>query len=61
MSFVSARKRTNMTQAEVAKILGVTDAAVSQWENGTHMPRVSILVKLAGLYGCSVDDLLHGD
>jgi transcriptional regulator with XRE-family HTH domain len=38
--------------------MGVTDAAVYMWETGVTRPRTSILVKLARLYHCSVDELL---
>lgn len=58
MSFVSARERVGMTQAEVAKAMGVDQSAVSFWETGRTAPRASLLVKLAGLYCCTVDELL---
>lgn len=58
MSFLSARERTGLTQKEVAERLGIDQSAVSLWENGKTSPRVSVLVKLAELYHCSLDDLL---
>lgn len=50
-----------MTQADVAKALKVDQTAVSQWETGASMPRISNLFRLAQLYGCSVDDLIGED
>lgn len=58
MGFLSARKNAGLSQAEVAEKIGVTDAAVSMWETGKTRPRASILVRLAGLYACTVDELL---
>lgn len=58
MSFLSARTKAELSQAAVAKQMGVSDAAVSMWETGKTRPRASLLVKLAGLYCCTVDELL---
>lgn len=59
MSFREMRKRANKTVLDVQKALNVSDAAVYYWENGTTKPTVDNMVKLAELYGCSVDDLLR--
>ena len=48
-----------MTQMEVAKRLGVSDAAVCQWEKGDTMPTAGRLVQIARLYGVTVDELLR--
>lgn len=58
MSFLSAREKTGLTQKEVAEKLGIDQSAVSLWETGKTAPRVAILVKLAELYHCSLDELL---
>lgn len=52
------RKSKNLTQAYVARELGVTPAAVSKWENGTSKPRVEILFKLAELLEVNAKELL---
>lgn len=59
MSFLTCRKKTGLTQAEVAAKLGVTDAAVCQWEKGETMPNGKRLPEIAKLYGCTVDELLE--
>lgn len=46
---------------EVAKALGVSDAAVCQWEKGETMPTTSRLIQIAKLYKCTVDKLLKED
>ena len=48
-----------MTQAEMAKRLGVTNKAVSKWETGKAKPSTDTLRKMAVLFGLSVDELLR--
>lgn len=42
--------RGNRSQKEVAKALGVTDMAVSLWENGERMPSDDMKIKIAAYY-----------
>ena len=58
MSFLGARMSAGLSQVEVAKRIGVSDAAVSMWETGKTRPRASLLLKLATLYHCTVDELI---
>lgn len=46
------------TQTELAKLLGISQNTLSQYETGTLNYPVDILLKLADLYGVSVDYLL---
>lgn len=52
--------RTNlgMTQADVAKVLGVTSPLISAYENAVKSPSLETLVALSKLYKCSTDYLL---
>ena len=52
------RKRLGMTQDKLAEQLGVTAQAVSKWENDQSCPDISMLPKLAELFGISIDSLL---
>lgn len=61
MSFLKARKAAGLTQAQAAKLLGITDATISQWENGETKPKTSRLAKVAEIYGCTIDELLKED
>lgn len=61
MSFSAAREKAGMTQNEVAKALGVNQSAVSFWESGRNQPRGKQMVKLAKLYGVTMDELLRED
>ena len=55
------RKNKNMTQAQLAEKVGVTDRAVSKWENGRSMPDSSIMLELCGELGITVNELLSGE
>ena len=55
----SLRQKAGLTQAELAGKLGVTDKAVSKWENGKAKPATNTIRKLAALYGLSVETLLE--
>ena len=52
------RKRCGLTQAALAEKLGVTNKAVSKWENGASKPTTNMLRRLAVLFGVSVEELL---
>lgn len=52
------RKRLGITQDRLAEQLGVTAQAVSKWENDQSCPDITMLPKLAALFGISVDALL---
>lgn len=54
----SHRKANKMSQGDLATLLGVTNKAVSKWENGCAFPSVPQLVKLSKLFGITVDELL---
>ena len=51
------RREHNMKQDELAEMLGVTPQAVSKWENGASMPDISLLPKIAQIFGVTIDDL----
>ena len=55
------RKEQNMTQRNLAEKLGVTDRAVSKWENGRGLPDVSLMRPLCEILGISVTELLNGE
>lgn len=55
---VAGRKRIGLTQEQLAEQLGVTAQAVSKWENDQSCPDISMLPKLAEIFGISTDELL---
>ena len=52
------REEHNLTQKELAKILDVSDKAVSKWENGQAIPRMDTLEKIAETLDTSVEELI---
>lgn len=52
------RKQLGLTQDQLAEKLGLTAQAVSKWENDLSCPDISILPKLADIFGISIDELL---
>lgn len=61
MGYRESRIKAGFSVPEVSQLLDVSRQAVYQWEAGDTSPTASNLVKLAGLYCCSVDDLLKPD
>ena len=53
------RKAAGLTQAALAKELGVSCKAVSKWENGKAKPTTDTLRKLSVIFKVSVSDLLQ--
>ena len=51
------RTQKGLSQDQLAKLMGTTQAAVAMWESGARMPRSDKLPKLAEVLGCSVADL----
>ncbi len=61
-NFISElRKEKNMTQVDLANKLGITDRAISKWENGRGMPDLSLLLPLCEALEISVNELLSGE
>ena len=56
-----SRKKQNLTQAELAEKLSITDRAVSKWECGKSMPDSSIMLELCEILKISVNELLTGE
>ena len=54
------REKKQLTQAELAEKLYISDKTVSKWENGKGYPDISLLEGLANALGVSVAELLSG-
>lgn len=55
------RKEKNMTQQELADKIGVTDKAISKWENGRGMPDLSLMKPLYKELGITINELISGE
>ena len=54
----ACRKRMGMTQDALAEQVGVTAQAVSKWENDQSCPDITMLPKLAKIFGITTDEIL---
>lgn len=52
------RKKQGLNQTQLGEALGITKGAVSGYENGSSIPGVETLIKIAQLLEISVDDLI---
>ena len=55
------RKENNLTQAELAQKLQVTDKAVSKWELGVGLPDINTIEPLASALGVSVLEVMKAE
>lgn len=58
-NFIRTRREAKeLSQFQLGKLVGVTDKAVSKWENGYSMPKSNIVLKLSEVLSVSVETLL---
>ncbi|MCI8671537.1 MAG: helix-turn-helix transcriptional regulator [Bacilli bacterium] len=55
------RKEKNMSQLDLADKIGVTDRAISKWENGKGLPDISLMQPLCKELNITINDLLSGE
>lgn len=55
------RKRANLTQDQLAELLGVHSNNVIRWEAGTYKPTDENKAKMCRIFGCSISDLMVTD
>ena len=60
-SLASARKKSGLSQEEVAAKLGVSRQTISKWETDETLPDIRQAKKLAGLYHRTLDELIDFD
>lgn len=57
----SKRKEKKLTQSELSERLGITDRAISKWENGICLPDAGTMPKLCEILGITINDLFSGE
>lgn len=60
-TIATLRKKNGMTQTALAKKLQVSDKAVSKWETGLGFPEITLLPKIAEVFGVTVDYLITSE
>ena len=48
-----------LSQAQLGALVGVSNKAVSKWENGSAQPKLLTLYRLAEVFGLTLDKLLY--
>ena len=56
----NVRKKKNITQEDLAEILGVSRQAISKWESDNGYPETEKLLVISEVLNISIDSLLHG-
>lgn len=60
-SLFYARKKSGLSQEEVAEKIGVSRQTISKWETNETVPDIYQSKKMARLYNVSLDDLIEFD
>lgn len=55
------RENKDLTQNDLAEMLGVSSKAVSKWETGKGLPDISLIEPLSAALSVSVMELMSGD
>lgn len=55
------REKKQLTQAELAEKLNVSDKTVSKWETAKGYPDISLLEPIAQVFGVSIAELISGN
>ena len=55
------RERKQLTQVELADIIGVSDKTISKWETGKGLPDISLIEPLAKALEVSIIELMNGE
>lgn len=58
MKLKEIRAKRNLTQQQVADHIGCSSVVYSRYESGTRQPSIDVLLRLADLFGVTVDYLL---
>ncbi len=52
------RRKNKLSQSQLAKMVGLTNKAVSKWEMGQTKPSIQVIAKLALIFNVKVEDLM---
>lgn len=55
------RTAKNLSQGDLAEMLGVSRQSISKWENNSAMPDLEKIIKLSDIFEVSIDELVKGD
>lgn len=58
IKLIRARKKSKLTQQDLANRMQVTKSTISNWENGYSNPNLEKAIRLAAILGRDVKDLI---
>ncbi len=58
-NLATLRKKSNLTQMQLAEKINYSDKAISKWEKGDSLPSINVLMQLAEFYGVKIDDIVY--
>ncbi len=53
------RNRLELTQEELAKVVGVSRQTIISIERGRYVPSLPLALKIASFFGCPTDELFE--
>lgn len=60
-NIVDLRKRSNLSQEQLAELLGVSRQAISKWESGEALPELNRLLDLSKIFTVTIDRIVMGE
>ena len=60
-SLIKIRKMHNLTQAQFAEKIGVSDKTVSKWECGNSIPDIIMLNQISKIFNVPINDIIVGN
>lgn len=58
IKLIRARKKSKLTQQDLANRMQVTKSTISNWENGYSNPNLEKAIRLANILGRDIKDLI---
>ena len=58
-NLATLRKKSNLTQLQLAEKINYSDKAISKWEKGDSLPSINVLMQLAEFYNVKIDDIVY--
>lgn len=56
--FIEARRRADLSRAELGRIANVTESAIGRWENGERSPQIDVLARVLEKLAVPVEDVV---
>lgn len=56
-NIIRVRKRSGMSQKELAEMIGTHQQQMSQWESGNRIPKIDTILKIANALSCNPKEI----